>query len=197
MPLPATLRMTADEFLEWVQHQTVRHELVDGVPVAMAGAKRRHAQIVVTTLAPLHAQLRGKPCQPFSADTAVRIPDSNIRFPDAGVDCGTLRDDEVAADKPTLVVEVLSASTRFLDLFRKLEDYKSVPSLQHIVIVEPDEPQAVLWSRAHEGTWPHEPFEGLGAVVAPASPSVVLRLADLYESLEIRSRPRHVADNPA
>lgn len=42
----AAIRMSANEFLEWSLHQSTRYELVDGIPVAMAGAKRRHDQIV-------------------------------------------------------------------------------------------------------------------------------------------------------
>ena len=197
MPLPAAIRMTSDEFLDWLQGQDVRHELVGGVPVAMAGARRRHDRIVVNTLAALHAQLRGKSCQPFTADTAVRIPNGDVRFADAGVDCGIFRDEALAADAPTFVVEVLSASTRNFDLFRKLEEYKTVPSLRHILIVDPDEPQAILWNRTDEGAWQHEPLEGLAAVAAPASLPVVLRFAELYEGLEFRPRPRLVAATSA
>ena len=43
-------RMEPEEFLEWCQHQEERHELVSGVPVAMAGAQRRHDQIVVNAM---------------------------------------------------------------------------------------------------------------------------------------------------
>lgn len=139
--------MTPDEFLVWIQTQEQRYELVDGVPVATAGAKRRHDQIVVNTLRELGNQLRRVPSRPFSADTAVRIPAGNVRFPDAGVDCGTFNDDANDAAAPALVVEVLSASTRDFDLFRKLEEYKTVPSLRHAVIVNPDEPQVIHWRR--------------------------------------------------
>ncbi len=42
MPLEATGTMGQDEFLAWAQDRDQRHELVDGVPVVVAGAKRRH-----------------------------------------------------------------------------------------------------------------------------------------------------------
>jgi hypothetical protein len=39
--------MCADEFFAWIVHQDCRHELVDGAPVMVAGADRRHDRIVV------------------------------------------------------------------------------------------------------------------------------------------------------
>ena len=46
MPLEAIRAMGQDAFLAWAQDRERRYELVDGVPVAMAGAKRRQDQIV-------------------------------------------------------------------------------------------------------------------------------------------------------
>jgi len=82
----AAIRMSAEEFLDWSLRQSARYELVDGVPVAMAGAKRRHDHIVMNLHGILFNQLRGHRCRPFSTDTAVRIPAGNIRRPDAGID---------------------------------------------------------------------------------------------------------------
>ena len=192
--MPAPARMTPDEFLLWALDQPARYELVDGAPMAMAGARRRHDRIVVNTLRELANQLRGQACVPFSADTAVRIPNANVRLPNAGVDCGRYDDDAMAADQPVLVIEVLSASTRDFDLFGKVEEYKTVPGLSHIVLVNPDEPQAVHWTRAGGAPWSYHLHEGLDAAIALDPPGVALRLADLYEGLAFRPKPRLVAD---
>jgi Uma2 family endonuclease len=111
----AIRRMTAAQFFDWDPGDDARYELVDGVPVMMTGARRRHDQIVVNGVGELGAKLRGHRCRPFTADTAVRIPNGNIRRPDAGVDCGRFDDDAVHADQPRLVIEVLSPSTRQFD----------------------------------------------------------------------------------
>lgn len=193
MQLSVTTRMGVDEFFLWVEKEERRHELVDGVPVAMAGANRRHDRIVVNVLGEFRNQLRGRRCSPFTADTAVRIPNGNIRLPDVGVDCGTFNDSERAADHPTVVVEVLSPSTRQFDLFRKLEEYKSVPSIAHILIVDPDEPEAIHWRRGEQG-WAHQVHESLEAAVVLDEPALTLRFADVYEGLRFQPRPRLVLD---
>lgn len=133
--------MSAEEFLEWSLDQALRYELVDGVPVAMAGAKQQHDQIVANVHGMLYNLLRGKSCRYFTADLAVRIPAGNIRRPDAGIDRGAFDREATTAAAPLLALEVLSPSTRDFDMFGKLEEYKTVSTLAHIVIVDPDTPQ--------------------------------------------------------
>lgn len=190
----AIRRMTADEFLDWGLSQPLRYELVEGVPVAMAGAKRRHDRIVMALHAILVQRLAGHGCVAFSADTAVRIPSGNIRRPDAGIDCGCFDDNATSADAPFLVVEVLSPSTRDFDMFGKLDEYKAVPSLRHIVIIDPDTPQAYHWSRLADGTWSHELLEGLEAEITLPEIPCALDLATLYAGLTFQPRPRLVQE---
>jgi len=188
--------MEPDEFLEWGLHQELRYELVDGVPVAMAGAKRRHDQVVMNAHGTLYAALRGKRCRPFTADTAIRIPSGNIRRPDAGIDCGRFIDDSTTADQPFLVIEVLSPSTRAFDMVRKLNEYQSVPSLCHIIMIDPDQPEAIHWFRPLGQPWMSETLSGLDATITIQDPPCRLDLATLYEGLTFQPRPRLVLETP-
>jgi len=189
---PAVMPMSADEFLEWGLHQDRRYELIYGVPVAMAGANQAHDTVVGNALGMLYGQLRGRICRKFTADIAVRIPAGNIRRADAGIDCGPYDRNATAASSPFMVLEVLSPSTRDFDMFGKLEEYKTVASLRHIVLIDPDTPQVFHWSRPDGGVWRHELLEGLDAVVAFPEVEVSLDLASLYEGLTFRRYPRLV-----
>jgi Uma2 family endonuclease len=193
----AVHRMSADEFLEWDQLQERRHELVDGLPVAMAGAKRRHDRIVVNAISSVAGQLSLGPCNVFTSDTAVRIPAGNVRRPDLGIDCGRFIDDAAAADAPTAVIEVLSPSTREFDMFVKLDEYKTVTSLTHIVLIDPDTPQVIHWTRAPGGAWSIQEIEGLDSHVALSELGVTLPLAVLNAGLAFRPRPRLIGDDGA
>jgi Uma2 family endonuclease len=46
----ATKGMTIEEFLAWQMDQEDRYELVDGQPVAIAGAKLRHDRMTGSAL---------------------------------------------------------------------------------------------------------------------------------------------------
>lgn len=191
-------RMTPEEFYAWQETMDERYELVDEYAVprcpdieTKTDASRRHDQIVFNIHGELGNQLRGGSCRGFTADTAVRTP-AGRRRPDAGVECGELDDQSYEAGDVRMVVEVLSPSTRDLDTFGKLDEYKQVNSMDHILLVEPNAPQAILWSRRPDRSWSHVTFNGIEASIDIASLKIVLKLADLYSGLEFRPSPRLV-----
>jgi Uma2 family endonuclease len=173
--------MTADEFLVWSLDQEGRWELVRGIPVlAMAGAKRRHDDIVVNIIAALRVRLRGKPCSPQTSDQALRTGPFGVRRPDATVDCGRANDDALESTRPTAAFEVLSPTTRDKDLRDKLEEYKAVVSLRHIVLINPDRPFVLHHFRAGEASWTGLEVEGLYRALDLAAIGVELPLDEIY-----------------
>src|SRR3954469_13495416 len=112
--------ISPERFFAWVVDQQERFELVEGQIVMEAGAGRRHDHIVVNLTAAVHAQVKGGPCQTFTSDTYVSTSPSTMRMADLGVDCGKPDDDSLTADKPTLVIEVLSPTTKGFDVTVKL-----------------------------------------------------------------------------
>lgn len=175
--------MSTAEFFAYRGEEGVRYELVDGVLVrAMTGASQRHDLVLVNILATLHAKLRGSPCRASTDDLAVVVPNGNVRRPDVSVSCGTLDDRSQQLADPRLVVEVLSPSTRGIDLVRKLEEYKSVPGLSYILLVEPDVPHALLWRRGAAG-WELEEVQGLDGGFDLPDIEASLSMAELYDRL--------------
>src|SRR5215472_1659590 len=67
-------RMTVAEFFAWEPGDEERYELVDGRPVKMTGARRRHDRIVGNLNRVLGTQLLDSPYIVFTPDTAVLIP---------------------------------------------------------------------------------------------------------------------------
>lgn len=165
---------------------------MDGVPYAMAGARRRHDRIVANTTVSIGTQLMGKPCEVFPADTAVLIPAGNVRLPDVGVDRGAAADDDRTAKQPRLVVEVLSPSTRGFDMFIKMDEYKAIPSLQYILLIDPEDPQAMRWSRGAGPDWQDEIFQGIDAVIDLPLLGLTLSLATPCDRVPVQTKPRLV-----
>lgn len=186
IPQPA---MNAVQFLDWLQNQHKKYELIDGDPVLMAGASQDHNDIASAGLAEFAVQLRGQPCRPIGSDSAIVIPGGNIRFPDFGVDCGQRNGQSLVTTAPAVVVEVLSPSTRFLDFNKKLAEYQLVPALKYILLVEQDAPRVHLFMRDKSGHWTSIVFEGLEAVVPMPELTLSLALAILYERIQFPFRP--------
>jgi Uma2 family endonuclease len=168
----ARRRMTPEEFYAWQETQDDKYELVDGYRE-------------------LGKQLRGGPRRRgFTSDTAVSTVGRTRRRPDAGVDCGQLNDQSHDAGDVRLVAEVLSPSTHEFDLFGKLDEYKTVETLEHILLIEPNSPQAILWSRTADRSWGHAKFKGLDASIRIESIGVTLILEEVYSGLTFRPSPK-------
>ena len=190
MSQPVVQPMALDEFFAWQELRDVRYELVGGVPVRMmAGTSNGHDRLVLNLLFQLVSQLRGRACRPFTADSSVETHPGQIRRPDAGVDCGPFRPDAYKASDPRFVAEVLSPSTRDFDTYDKLKEYRSIAGMAHILFVEPNAAEVVLWTREGE-TWQIARATGLDAEVHLPAIGVTLRLADLYDGLTFPTGPR-------
>ena len=180
-------RMTQDEFLAWQLRQDKLYEFVDGLPLLplkmMAGATQRHDRVVINAILSLGNQLKGKPCRPMTSDVAVSIPKGNFRRPDITVECGKPASDRaMTAQDPRVAMEVLSPSTLSFDRFRKLEEYKTVPNLKVVLLVDTELPQVTIHRRQGEH-WSSVTLEGLDSVIDLPEIAAAVPLRDLYDGL--------------
>lgn len=140
--------MTVDEFLRWDDRTDTRFELVDGVITAMASPGPEHRVIVANATSEIRSRLRLRsPCRPEN-EAAIRIDPFVCWQADIAVTCGPLSRD--VAD-PLLIVEVLSPSTRANDLDRKLADYKALPSVREIWLIDSEKRWVQVWRREETG----------------------------------------------
>jgi Uma2 family endonuclease len=190
---PARQAWTIEHFFAWQARQPERYELVGGFAVRMmAGARNVHDDIVVNILAELRTRLRGTGCRPFTGDGSLETLPGQIRRPDAGVDCGQRDPNGLKAASPRMVAEVLSPTARDYDTFEKLPEYKQVESLEHILVIEPNAAEVVVWSRSADRTWARQVVEGLDATVPLAAIGVTLAMAEIYDGVAFPARPRLV-----
>jgi Uma2 family endonuclease len=181
--------ITPEQFLAWVAGQDQKYELVDGEIVLMAGAGRRHDRIVVNLTTTIHTQLRGGPCQTFTGDTYVATAPATRRMPDLGVDCGKPDDNALVADKPALVIEVLSPTTSGFDLTVKLAEYQSLASLDYILLIDTESPNVHLYWRNESDHWMDEVLKGDDTTVNLEKLKLSFSIADIYDGLDFRPRP--------
>jgi Uma2 family endonuclease len=189
--------MGVQAFLTWAEGQAERYELVGGVPVRMmSGARNVHDDIVVNLLTLLRTHLRGSGCRPFTADGSVETLPGQVRRPDVGVDCGPRDPSALMAAEPGLVAEVLSPTTRDFDAFAKLAEYKTVATLAHILLIEPNAPEIRSWFRDGDGAWEELRATGIDGTLDLQAFDLRLPLAEIYDGVTFPVRPRLVAGEP-
>jgi Uma2 family endonuclease len=188
----AVQTISPEQFFAWVVGREERFELVQGEVVVMAGAGRRHDSIVVNLTAAVHSQVRGGPCQTFTGDTYVSTSPSTRRMADLGIDGGEPDDNSLTADKPALVIEVLSPTAGGFDVTVKLAEYQSLPWMDYVLLVDTETPNAHLYFRDKDGRWEDRVIKGLDATIDLPKLKVVLKLAEIYDGLQFRERPKLV-----
>lgn len=107
------------EYLAHELRAEVKHEYIGGTIHAVSGARIRHNRIGVSLLRSLANQLAGHPCETFNSDMKVRIQlPTQVRFyyHDAMLVCQSNPESDSFQDQPRVVIEVLSDTTRRLDL---------------------------------------------------------------------------------
>lgn len=178
--------ITVSEYLAGEQQSAIRHEYLGGVVHAMAGADNRHNAIATNALIAFGAALRGKPCRPFNSDTKVRIEtvdQTRFYYPDAMVVCSENPMGDHYQERPVVIVEVLSESTRRIDLGEKRDAYLTIPSLKVLILLEPDGLYVRLHRRKPDGGFAEEFHTGADAVIALPEIDASLALAELFDGV--------------
>ncbi len=154
---PAKSRLTPEEYLARERQAEARSEYLAGQTFLMGGASRRHVLIVTNVVGELRRQLKGRPCLLFSTDLRLRVtPTGLFTYPDVMVVCGEATYVDQEADtltNPTLIVEVLSASTLDYDRGRKFEHYRSLASLQEYLLVAQAKVHVEHFQKQPDGRW--------------------------------------------
>lgn len=175
-------RMDATEYLRLERQASCKHEFVDGIVYAMAGASRRHNDIS----SDLHRLLRDSvqpPCRPYLLDVRVHIKTDErelFYYPDVVVTCSELDTDDYLISMPSLIVEVLSRTTEDLDRGEKFDDYRTVATLQEYVLVHQERVCVEVYRR--HTNWTKEVFEA-DADITLESVNSTFSIASLYRSV--------------
>lgn len=181
--LPRMVPVSVADYLAGEVDGDVKHEYVGGTVHAMSGGTNRHNAIATNTAVAFGNALRGKPCRPFNSDTKVRIElVDHVRFyyPDAMVVCDRNAADQTYQERPVVVVEVLSESTRRIDLEEKRDAYLTIPSLKLLLYIEQEFPCVAVYRRKTEGGFTHEIHADPKTVIAMPEIEVEIPVCEFY-----------------
>lgn len=171
MATRAHRKIRVDEFLEFKFNSDSKYELVDGAIYGMGGGSAAHARVQGNVLAYLHRHLRGTGCRAYGPDMALQTMAHTLRYPDVTIYCGDPGRNEAAGSKllpnPRVVIEVLSPSTRSFDEGRKSEEYQSLPTVETVALIDPEEEWVRVFQRFENGQWDLVPSPETGDIPLP------------------------------
>ena len=127
--------ITEQEYLLGEEISAIKHELINGDVYAMSGASKNHERIAGSIYRKIGNFLENSPCEPFSSDVKVKV-ENDFFYPDAMVVCEDESSNEYYTESPTIIIEVLSKSTRRFDETVKRKAYQSIPALQEYLLIE-------------------------------------------------------------
>ncbi len=182
---------TPAEYLMIEDRADYKSEYYQGQIYAMAGGTVRHSQISSNIITLLSNALSNKPCRVFNSDLRLNVQDNGLyTYPDVMVICGKvelLSDRQDTVTNPVLIVEVLSESTRDYDMTFKFELYRSLPSLEHYLLVDSDKVLVRYFRRVGDGQWLMHELIGMDDVLDVVHLDMQLTLAQIYHAVELEA----------
>ena len=175
--------ITPEEYLAGEEISQQKHEYLDGVIYAMAGASEAHNVICANISGALWQQLRNRRCRVLSADYKVRVQPGTGKFfyyPDVLVDCAEYRPTSQFADEPRVIFEVLSQDSDRVDRQEKWFNYQRVPSLDVYVLVDQFRLVVTIYRRTGNG-WITEILAESEDVLTLPTVGCSLPLTTIYE----------------
>ncbi len=155
-------KFTIEEYLEMENAAIEKHEYYKGEIFAMSGAKVPHNAITGNLFALLHSKLRGKKCKPYNSDQRVHIEANTLfTYPDISIICGeviTLNNDDYNVLNPTVIIEILSPSTKNYDRGEKFKLYRDIPTLKEYILVDSESVHIEVFRLNENNHWELEEY---------------------------------------
>ena len=190
-------KFTAEEYLEFESVSVEKHEYYRGeiFPMhghgeflAMSGAGDNHNEIFSNLFLSIGNQLKGKKCRPYGSDTRMHIPENTLyTYPDISIYCKDPVDKPGGdnATNPTVIIEILSASTRNYDMGGKFALYRDIPTLKEYILVDSESTNVYVFRINESGHWELEEYKKTNEVMNIKSVQISIPLTDIYEGTKL------------
>lgn len=182
-------KFTVEEYLQMEEASEQKHEYYQAEIFAMSGAGVDHNIIAGNIFREVSQMLKGKSCRPFNSDQRIHIPQNSLfTYPDISIVCGpiiTLDDDNWNILNPTVIIEVLSPSTRNYDHGGKFKLYRDIPSLQEFILVDSESISIEAFRINKNGHWELEEYKEAADGIFIRSVKLSIPVAEIYEGTKL------------
>ena len=179
------------EYLALETASETRNEYINGEIVPMSGRMPNHNRIIRNLCTTLTVEMRGQPYEVFVSDQRVWIPQRRIyTYPDIMVVNGDLKLQEGRKDtiiNPTLIVEVLSTSTRNYDQGEKFEAYRTIATFQEYLLVDQYRYSVQHYLKISSKKWEFQEYDSLEEEVKFSTVPSAIALTEIYDKVELET----------
>ena len=181
-------KFSIEEYLEMEKDSTFKHEYYNGEIFLMAGTKADHNTITINLIVIMRHQLKGGPCRVFSSDMRVNVDENDLyTYPDLSIVCGqpTFRDnDQFNLKNPSVIIEVLSRSTKEYDRGDKFKLYQELRSLKEYILVDSQSVLVEHFIKNEQGEWIRSQYSQLSDTFIVEAADVALSVKEIYEDTQ-------------
>lgn len=189
VPVYGMKKLTIEEYLAFERNAEDKHEYYQGEVFTMSGAKLAHNMVTGNLYFNLRKRLEGKSCKPFNSDQRIYVPENSLfTYPDISIICGdilTKDNDELNALNPTVIVEVLSSSTRNYDMGGKFDLYRDIQTLKEYILVDSEAVKAYAFRINETGHWELEEYKRVEDTLEIKVLKLSIPLTEIYEGTKL------------
>jgi len=182
-------KVSIEEYLKMENAADEKREYYKGEIFAMSGAKVPHNAISGNIFGILFNKLKGKKCKPFNSDQRIHVPSNTLfTYPDISIICGeiiTLNNDDYNVLNPTVIIEVLSKSTRNYDRGEKFKLYRDIKTLKEYILVDSVSIHLEVFRLNESGHWELEEYNAPADTLLIKSINEDILLSDIYDGVKI------------
>ena len=185
MGLPDIQYITIEEYLALERTANEKREYYAGTIFAMSGASIPHNVIFKNTYGTLYSKLKEKKCQPFGSDLRIHIPSNSLfTYPDISIICGTPETTDNTKDtvtNPSVIIEILSKTTRDYDKGQKFTLYRDIDTLKDYILIDSESTHIEKYHRNDDNSWTLREYKSLEDAFTIDSIEESMSVADIYE----------------
>jgi len=175
---------TVAEYLEMEKASQEKHEYFQGEIFSMAGASTNHNEIFTNVFLEIGGKLKGKPCRPYGSDLRTQITANGLfTYPDISIYCNGLNQSEIDDEsfiEPTVIIEILSPSTKDYERGHKFDLYKDIPTLKEYILIDSEAVLIEAFYLNLKQNWELIEYREIGDAVKFISMDFAVALSDIY-----------------
>jgi Uma2 family endonuclease len=181
-------KSSIEDYLAIENAAVEKNEYYKGEIFPRSRTKETHNIITGNILHELKRKLKDICCKPYNSDQRIHVEKNSLfTYPDISVFCGgmqTLNNDQYNATNPTIIIEVLSPSTKSYDRGDKFKLYRDFQSLEEYILVDSMVPGVEAYRINAGGHWELQEYTSMDESLSMPALQVSIPLADIYDDVK-------------